>query len=74
MSGRKWIPRDLKKGALSHQLGIPERERIPTSLLREINAAPRGTYIRNPTRVGNPKIYVTETMKRRALFALNVRK
>lgn len=29
----KWIPKDIKKGALHRSLGIPQDEKIPTKLL-----------------------------------------
>ncbi len=30
---KKWIPKNLKKGALHRELGIPEDEKIPKKLL-----------------------------------------
>lgn len=31
---KNWIPKDLKKGALSKTLGIPEDKNIPISVLK----------------------------------------
>jgi len=36
MSFDKWIPRQLKKGALHRELGVPEGEKIPA---KKLNAA-----------------------------------
>ncbi|MCX6693095.1 MAG: hypothetical protein NT074_00870 [Methanomicrobiales archaeon] len=70
----KWIPPDLKKGALSRQLGIPEVENIPTPLLKKIMDAKLGSTITNPTKIGNERYHVTRLMKMRANFALNMRR
>jgi len=65
----KWIQKaktGKRKGALHRQLGIPEGKKIPTMKLRKIEKAKLGT------KVG--KVKVTKLLKRRAVFALNVRK
>ena len=36
MSFEKWIPHNLKKGALHRELGVPEGQKIPSS---KLNAA-----------------------------------
>lgn len=65
-----WIPKiDMKKGALSRQLGIPEEENIPISLLAKIKKAKIGTTITNPTKTGKRKIKVTKLLKKRAVLA-----
>ena len=45
---KKWIPRKMKKGALSRQLGISEKDNIPKTLLEKIKAAKIGTTLRIP--------------------------
>jgi len=32
---KNWIPKNLKKGALHRQLGVPEDEKIPVSMMEE---------------------------------------
>jgi len=73
-SKKKWIPRDLKKGALSRQLGIPEEEKIPMTLLNRIAEAPIGSTIRNPTKTGKKVIKVTHLLKKRAVLARTLKK
>lgn len=71
----KWIQKAApKKGALSRQLEIPEKDNIPVTLLRAIKNAPSGTTITNPTQKGKRRIPVTPLLKKRVNFALNVRK
>ena len=71
----RWIQRTgLKKGALSRQLGIPEEENIPITLLEKIRKAEIGTVIRNPTRTGKRRIKVTRKLKRRAVLALTLKR
>jgi len=66
----KWIQKiDLKKGALSRQLGIPEEKDIPITLLNKIIETPIGKTIRNPTKRGKRLIRVTPLLKRRAVLA-----
>ena len=73
--GNKWIQKTgLKKGALSRQLGIPERENIPITLLEKIRKAPIGSTIRNPTKRGKRLIKVTRLLKKRAVLALTLKR
>ena len=73
--GSKWIQKTgLKKGALSRQLGIPERENIPITLLEKIRKAPIGSTIRNPTTKGKRLIKVTRLLKKRAVLALTLKR
>jgi len=58
-----------KKGALSRQLGIPERENIPSTLLDRISSARVGTKIANPTEKGNRTFKVTKLLKKRVVLA-----
>jgi IS4 transposase len=74
MPSNKWIPHNLKKGALSRQLGVPEKENLPVTYLRKIHNAPTGAVVKNPTYHGVPQIRATPLVKRRVNFALNVRK
>lgn len=67
-----WIP-ELKKGALSRQLGIPERENIPKSLLWRIRRARVGATITNPSPIGKRQVKVTRLLKRRAVLALKLK-
>ena len=59
----------LKKGALSKQLQIPEKENIPITLLRKINRTQIGKIVKNPTKTGKSRIKVTRLLKRRSVFA-----
>ena len=71
---KRWIQGvKIKKGALHRQLGIPTTVDIPVSLLRKIKATPTGRTISNPTKKGKRRIAVTTLLKRRVVFALNVR-
>jgi hypothetical protein len=66
----KWIQKaNLKKGALSRQLGIKEEDNIPSTLLDRIVAAKAGDTIKNPTMSGKSKIKVTRKLERRAILA-----
>jgi len=68
--GKKWIQKAIKrKGALSRQLGIPEEQNIPVSLLSEIKKAPIGSVVKNPTGVGKKRVKVTRLLKQRATLA-----
>lgn len=70
----KWIQRTkVKKGALSRQLGIAEKDKIPMTLLDKIVAAKPGQTISNPTRCGDRKIKVTRLMERRSILARNLK-
>ncbi len=64
----------LKKGALSRQLGIPEKKNIPVSLLNKIVGAKAGQTIMNPTKQGKRRIKVTRLLERRAIFARTLKK
>lgn len=59
----------MKTGALSRMLGIPEKENIPTMLLREIMSKEVGRVIYYKGK----RIPVTKLLRQRANFALNVR-
>ena len=72
---RKWIAKaKIKKGALSKQLGIPEKKNIPKTLLLKIKGAKTGTTIKNPTAKGKKNIPVTPKLKKRANLALTLKK
>lgn len=72
---RRFIQKaNLKKGALSAQLGIPEKENIPYALLDKIIMAKPGQTIHNPTSMGYKNIKVTRLMERRAIFARNLKR
>jgi len=63
----------IKKGALSKQLGIKEKDKIPMTLLNKIIRAKAGDTITNPTKTGNKKIKVTRLLERRAILAKNLK-
>lgn len=72
--GEKWIRKackSRKKGALHRQLGVPQKQRIPKTLLEKIMRTDVGKRIRNPTKTGKGSIRVTRLLKQRANFALN---
>ena len=72
---KKWIQKvAIKEGALSRQLGIPEAEDIPVTLLKAIKKAHIGDTVQNPTQSGKRKIKVTLKIKRRAVLALTLKK
>jgi len=72
---KRWIQKArIKKGALSRQLGIPERENIPNKLLYKIKKTPVGKTIRNPTKKGKRRIKITKKLKKRAVLALTLKK
>lgn len=65
-----WIQKaELKPGALSRQLKIPEKENIPMRLLDKIISAKSGQTIRNTTGKGKRTIKVTRLLERRAIAA-----
>jgi len=64
----------IKKGALSKQLGIPEKENIPMTLLNKIVAAKAGDTIKNPTKSGKKRIKVTRLLEQRAILARTLKK
>jgi len=75
MRKKKWIQSAVgKKGALSRQLGIPERENIPFTLLEKIARAEIGRTILNPTKKGKRRIKVTRLLKKRAVLALTLKR
>ena len=61
---------NIKKGALSKQLGIPEKEDIPKALLRKIKAMKVGESMDYKGK----KIKITDRLKKRVPFALNFAK
>jgi len=69
----KWIPKDIEKGGLHKDLGIPEDEDIPTSLLDKIIAAKTGDTLSTGGK-GKGSVKVTTQLQQRANFAKNVRK
>jgi len=65
---KKFIKKaQLKKGALSRQLGIPEQDNIPFTLLEKIRKTEIGKTIKNPTKSGNQEIKITKKLKKRAV-------
>ena len=71
---KKWIQKTgLKKGALSRQLGIPEKDDIPVTLLKAIMKAPIGEKVKNPTKSGKRTFMVTVKLKRRARLAMTLK-
>ena len=64
---------NIKQGALSQELGIPEEQNIPVTLLRRVKNAKAGTTVKNPTTKGKRSIRVTEEIKKQANFALNAK-
>lgn len=72
-----WIPRGkegIKKGALSKQLGIPERQNIPMGLLEDIKSAQIGAVIRNRHGIGKREIKITAPLKKRANLAQTLKR
>lgn len=65
---------ELKEGALSKQLDIPEKKDIPMDLLKKIKNADIGETIENPTSKGKQSIKVTKKMKKRANLAVVFKK
>jgi hypothetical protein len=75
MRRRYWIQEAIKeKGALSRQLGIPEKKKIPKRLLKAIVKAKAGQTIRNPAKTGKRRIKVTRLLEKRASLALTLKK
>jgi hypothetical protein len=71
----RWIKKvQIKKGALSQQLGIPEKENIPITLLEKIKKTEIGKIIKNPTKSGKQEIKVTKKLKKRAVLALTMKR
>jgi hypothetical protein len=72
---KKWIQKaGLKKGSLSRQLGIPQKENIPITLLNKIISAKAGQTITNPTKIGKRRIKVTRLLERRSIMARNLKR
>ena len=65
---------NIKQGALSQQLGIPEEKNIPVSLLQKIKRTPVGKTMKNPTESGKASIKVTPLLKKRANMAITLKK
>jgi len=63
-----------KKGALSRQLGVPEKENIPITLKEKIVATPIGKRVHNPTQTGKRVVKVTRLLKQRTNAALNMQR
>lgn len=71
-----WIHSAIRKsrrGALSRQLEIPEKDNIPFTLLRKIKESDIGETIHNPTIKGKKWIKVTRLLKRRSGLALTLK-
>jgi len=64
----------VKKGALSRQLGIKEKDNIPFTLLAKIIRSKYGTTIKNPTKSGKATLKITKLLKKRAVFANNLKR
>lgn len=73
---KKFIQKVLEgdRGKLHRQLGISPSEKIPTTLLKSIMDARRGSRIKNPTMTGDNYVSVTKLLKQRANFALTLKK
>ena len=75
MSNKNFIQKALKKhkiGALHRQLGYSMEEVIPITTLESIKRMPIGGVIHFTS--GRKSIKVTRLLKRRAVFALNLRR
>lgn len=69
-----WIQEaNFKKGALKKQLGIPETENVPLTLLKKLREAKIGSIVKNPTKIGRKFITVTTLLKRRVIPAITMR-
>lgn len=68
---KRWIQKaGIKRGALSRQLGIPEKKNIPMSLLNKIVKSKPGKTVK----FGSRKIKVTRKLERRAIMARNLKR
>jgi len=73
--GKKWIQKSgVKKGALHRQLQVPTSKPIPKTLLNALVKAHQGSVVSNPTKTGKSTIKVTPLLKKRVMFARNVRR
>lgn len=71
----RWIKKvQIKKGALGKQLGIPEKDNIPFTLLEKIKNTEIGKTIKNPTKSGKQEFKVTKKLKKRAVLALTMKR
>lgn len=61
---------DLKTGTLHRALGIPEGQKIPTSLLQSLKSRAEGSHVS----VGGKKVAVTGKLLKKVNFALNAKK
>ena len=72
---KRWIQRAVHRpGKLHSDLKIPEKEKIPMSLLNAIIRAKAGQTISNPTSVGKKRILVTRKVEQRAILARNLKR
>ena len=62
-----------KEGSLHRQLGVPQKETIPKTLLTEIKGTPVGETAKNPTKTGKRRVKVTGLLKKRAVLAHTAR-
>jgi hypothetical protein len=75
MKPNMWIQKTgVKKGKLSVQLGIPEKENIPIGLLEKIRHTEIGEKAKNPSLMGRRSYTVTPLLKKRAVLALTLKK
>lgn len=61
--------KEEKKGALHRELGIPEDQTIPYTLLDAIDKAEVGDVVENPTTIGKRRIPVSRRTKQRVTLA-----
>ena len=71
---KRWIQKAISRpGRLHSALEIPEKEKIPMTLLNAIIRAKAGDTIKNPTSVGKKRILVTRKIEQRAILARNLK-
>ena len=71
---KRWIQKAISRpGRLHSALEIPEKEKIPMTLLNAIIRAKAGDTIKNPTSVGKKRIKVTRRLEQRAILARNLK-
>lgn len=61
-------PIKFQAGGLHRSLGIPQDEKIPTSLVKRLIRAEVGETVTNPTSKGRKKIKVTTKIKRQVVL------
>ena len=67
---RYWIQKAISRpGKLHKELKISKEEKIPLALLNAIVKAKAGQTVKNPTKKGKRKIFVTRGIERRAILA-----